>query len=132
MQGATAVPLTSLFNMSWMLFDFIFKAAAFAYDAAIKYDVQERQKQHPSDFARVLSKLFKALRELMFNASEKQMKGLFQKFFPESTEEEKQAFANELPEFKINMAKLQGHFLKYRDQVQNAISNAKTLLDIEY
>lgn len=59
--------------MSWMLFDFIFKAAAFAHDAASKYDMQERQKEHPSDFARVLSKLFKALRELLFNASEKQM-----------------------------------------------------------
>lgn len=50
-------------------------------------------------------------------ASEKQMKGLFSKFFPEATETEMQAFANELPEFKINMAKLQGHFLKYRDDL---------------
>lgn len=39
-------------------------------------------------------------------ASEKQMKGLFSKFFPDATEAERQAFANELPEFKINMAKL--------------------------
>ena len=66
-------------------------------------------------------------------ASEKQMKGLFKKFFPEqATEELMQAFANELPEFKINMAKLQGHFLKYRDDPQGAIDNAKSLLDIEY
>ena len=65
-------------------------------------------------------------------ASEKQMKGLFQKFYPESTLEEQQNFANQLPEFKINMAKLQGHFLKYRDDIQGAITNAKSLLDIEY
>ena len=65
-------------------------------------------------------------------ASEKQMKGLFQKFYPESTLEDQQTFANELPEFKINMAKLQGHFLKYRDDIQGAITNAKSLLDIEY
>lgn len=30
------------------------------------------------------------------------------------------------------MAKLQGHFLKYRDDIQGAITNAKSLLDIEY
>lgn len=66
-------------------------------------------------------------------ASEKQMKGLFKKFYPEdATEESMQAFANELPEFKINMAKLQGHFLKYRDDPKGAIDNAKSLLDIEY
>jgi len=65
-------------------------------------------------------------------ASEKQMKGLFSKFFPEATDAEMQAFANELPEFKINMAKLQGHFLKYRDDLHGAIANAKSLLDIEY
>lgn len=30
------------------------------------------------------------------------------------------------------MAKLQGHFLKYRDEPKAAIDNAKSLLDIEY
>ena len=30
------------------------------------------------------------------------------------------------------MAKLQGHFLKYRDDIQGAITNAKSLLDIDY
>ena len=65
-------------------------------------------------------------------ASEKQMKGLFKKFFPESTDEQQQEFANALPEFKINMAKLQGHFLKFRDSPEQAISNAKTLLDIDF
>jgi SpoVK/Ycf46/Vps4 family AAA+-type ATPase len=65
-------------------------------------------------------------------ASENQMKGLFRKFFPDSTPDEQARFANELPEFKINMAKLQGHFLKYRDNVQGAIENAKFLLDMEY
>ena len=39
-------------------------------------------------------------------ASESQMKGLFKKFFPDSTIEDQAQFANELPEFKINMAKL--------------------------
>lgn len=65
-------------------------------------------------------------------ASEKQMKGLFKKFFPECSEEMMQNFANELPEFKINMAKLQGHFLKHRIDPQGAIANAKSLLDMDY
>lgn len=30
------------------------------------------------------------------------------------------------------MAKLQGHFLKYRDDLEGAIHDAKSLLDIEY
>lgn len=44
------------------------------------------------------------------------MKGLFKKFFPEESIEMAQQFANQLPEFKLNMAKLQGHFLKYKDK----------------
>ncbi len=39
-------------------------------------------------------------------ASEVQMKGLFKKFFPEESTENAQEFANQLPEFKLNMAKL--------------------------
>lgn len=65
-------------------------------------------------------------------ASEKQMKGLFNKFFPGQSEELSQEFANQLPEFKLNMAKLQGHFLKYKSNIQGAIENAKSLLDVEY
>lgn len=65
-------------------------------------------------------------------ASEKQMKGLFRKFFPDSSPDQQQAFANELPEFKINMAKLQGHFLKHRESPDLAIENARSLLDIDY
>lgn len=60
------------------------------------------------------------------------MKGLFHKFFPDSTADQQARFANELPEFKINMAKLQGHFLKYRDNLNGAIENAKFLLDMDY
>ncbi|CDW85975.1 mitochondrial chaperone bcs1 [Stylonychia lemnae] len=65
-------------------------------------------------------------------ASEKQMKGLFQKFFPDEAEEKAQEFANQLPEYKLNMAKLQGHFLKYKSDIQGAIENAKSLLDVDY
>lgn len=65
-------------------------------------------------------------------ASEKQMKGLFKKFFPEENDEQAQFFANQLPEFKLSMAKLQGHFLKYKGDPIGAVDNAKNLLDIEY
>lgn len=65
------------------------------------------------------------------HASEGQIKRLMQKFYPEATAEQLQAFSNELPEFKLSMAKLQGHFLKYRDNIEEAIERAKDLLDIE-
>jgi len=65
-------------------------------------------------------------------ASEQQMKGLFRKFYPEQSAEMQQEFANQLPEFKLNMAKLQGHFLDCRDRPQEAIAHAKDLLDMDY
>ena len=52
------------------------------------------------------------------NASEMQMKSLFKKFYPEESDESAQMFANQLPEFQVNMAKLQGHFLKNKGKPQ--------------
>ena len=66
------------------------------------------------------------------NAKESQLTGLFKKFFPESPPEQQQEFANQLPENKIGMAKLQGHFLKYRGEPELAIKNAKSLLELEF
>jgi len=43
------------------------------------------------------------------------MEGLFRKFYPTHVKEAVE-FSQSLPEFKLSMAKLQGHFLKYRDQ----------------
>jgi chaperone BCS1 len=50
-------------------------------------------------------------------ASENQIKGLFGRFFPEAPEEDRQRFANKVPVYKLSMAKLQGHLLKYRDDL---------------
>lgn len=61
------------------------------------------------------------------HASEKQMKGLFCKFFPES-EAMADDFARQLPVFKFSMAKLQGHMLKYRESATACVENAKELL----
>ena len=66
------------------------------------------------------------------NAKESQFVGIFKKFFPESSSEEQKAFANQLPENKIGMAKLQGYFLKYRSSPEEAIKNAKSLLELEF
>ncbi len=55
------------------------------------------------------------------NAKESQLKDLFKKFFPDSTQEQQQAFANKVPPNMVSMAKLQGHLLKYRDEPRQAI-----------
>lgn len=59
------------------------------------------------------------------------MKGLFNKFFPHSSEQEIQDFANRLPEGKIGMAKLQGHMLKYQKDKALCITNAIELIENE-
>lgn len=63
------------------------------------------------------------------HASEKQMIGLFMRFFPEATQEDAQKFAKQLPVNKLSMAKLQGHFLRHRDNMQRVIECARDLLD---
>jgi hypothetical protein len=55
------------------------------------------------------------------------MKGLFCRFYPDD-ENPAQDFANQLPVFKLSMAKLQGHMLKYRESAKACIENAKELL----
>lgn len=45
------------------------------------------------------------------NASFKQMKEMFQRFHPSAPEADALKFASALPEWKLSMAKLQGHFL---------------------
>lgn len=61
-------------------------------------------------------------------ASEKQMKGLFTRFFPEH-EQLADDFAKRLPVYKLSMAKLQGHMLKYRESAQKCLANAKELVN---
>lgn len=60
-------------------------------------------------------------------ASEQQIKELFERFFPDE-KEKSQSFANELPVFKISMAKLQGHLLKYRESGDQCIARAQELV----
>lgn len=50
------------------------------------------------------------------DASFTQIETLFLRFFPEQ-EELAKAMAKKVPDYKVSMAKLQGHFLKYN---QNA------------
>lgn len=62
------------------------------------------------------------------NASHSQLKRLFLKFYP-SEEEKATQFANSLPEFKLSMAKMQGHFLKYRAEPQQCLDNVQEILN---
>ena len=39
---------------------------------------------------------------------------MYQRFFPNAPESDAIKFAKQLPEWKLSMAKLQGHFLKHR------------------
>jgi len=62
------------------------------------------------------------------NATHEQMKQLFLKFNPDRYELAEE-FARQLPELKISMAKLQGHFLKYRGQPETQVEKAKQILE---
>jgi hypothetical protein len=37
-------------------------------------------------------------------------------------------FAQKLPEYKISMARLQGHFMKYRDSCQDCMDNVTEIM----
>ena len=60
-------------------------------------------------------------------ASEKQIKELFLRFFPDQQELARQ-FTNQLPVNRLSMAKLQGHLLVNRESAVACVSSAKTLL----
>lgn len=55
------------------------------------------------------------------------IKGLFLKFYPGEDDKAKE-FAQLLPEKKISMAKLQGHFLQNRDEPENSLETYQKLL----
>ena len=61
------------------------------------------------------------------NASYDQMTRLFLRFNP-NEEELAHKFAKQLPEKKVSMAKLQGHFLTYRDDPKKQVEMAKEIL----
>jgi hypothetical protein len=55
------------------------------------------------------------------------MRNIFLRFNP-GLEEQAHRFAIQLPEFKVSMAKLQGHFLKYKDDPDNQVLHAPKIL----
>lgn len=61
------------------------------------------------------------------NATYEMMKQLFLKFF-KGENRLADEFARRLPEGKISMAKLQGHFLKYRQSAEQALEKSADLL----
>jgi len=60
------------------------------------------------------------------NASVVQMENIFLRFFP-NCKEQAVEFGKHLPEFKLSMAKLQSHCLKYRDKPNEAVKNTQEL-----
>lgn len=52
------------------------------------------------------------------------------KFFPGKVELAKE-FSEKLPEYKVSMAKLQGHFVKNMYSVENVIPTMDTLFEAE-
>ena len=62
------------------------------------------------------------------NASEKQIKEIFTRFFPECGTRS-QDFANKVPVYKFSMAKIQGHLLKYKDDMEKCIANIEELVE---
>ena len=53
---------------------------------------------------------------------------MYARFFPDVPESDTIAFAKKLPENKLSMAKLQGHFLKYRKSAELCLENAKEIM----
>lgn len=64
------------------------------------------------------------------NATMSMVERLFLKFFP-GEEKKANEFAKKIPESKISMAKLQGHFLKYRNDVNQVLAHLKETLTQE-
>lgn len=55
---------------------------------------------------------------------------LFMQLFPgEENKAKATKFANALPERKLSMAKIQGHFLKYRENTDLIVTNATEVLE---
>lgn len=64
------------------------------------------------------------------NATFSMVERLFLKFFP-GEEEKAKEFSRLIPESKISMAKLQGHFLKFRSDVNKVLEHYKETLTTE-
>jgi chaperone BCS1 len=64
------------------------------------------------------------------NATFSMVERLFLKFFP-GEEKKASEFSKLIPESKISMAKLQGHFLKYRNDVNKVLDHYKETLTQE-
>ena len=62
-------------------------------------------------------------------ASSDQIKRIFLKFFPERSISEATSFSLLIPEGKLSMAKLQGYFLRYKNDFQSIMNHTSLLLD---
>ena len=63
-------------------------------------------------------------------ATGNQIRRMFMKFYPGVEEKLVEDFARRVPENKISMAKLQGHFLRHKNEPHKAIENTGDLIEI--
>lgn len=62
-------------------------------------------------------------------ASETQIRNIFKRFYPEASEEIVSKFTKSLPDNKLSMAKLQGHFLRNKNDYMKALETVKELIE---
>ena len=63
-------------------------------------------------------------------ATSTQIRKMFLRFFPEAEKGLVEDFVKKVPENKLSMAKLQGHFLRNKNKPQKAIENVKDLIEV--
>jgi chaperone BCS1 len=64
------------------------------------------------------------------NSSHKQMVNFFKVFFP-NEEKKAELFAQKLPEWKVSIAKLQGHLVKYRESADVCLEKVREIVQEE-
>jgi chaperone BCS1 len=66
--------------------------------------------------------------QLIGDATAHQIKAMLTKFYPGADEILCDKFAAKMVNSKVSMAQLQGHFLRYKDDAQEALSNIRDIL----
>lgn len=63
-------------------------------------------------------------------ATSNQIRKMYQRFYPDTKKELVEEFVEKVPENKLSMAKLQGHFLRNKNMPEKAIKNVEDLIEI--
>jgi len=69
------------------------------------------------------------VKEYVGLASDQQIRGLFLRFFPDSTSQQASSFTSSLPPNSVSMAQLQGYLMTQRDTIAAALAHVKDISD---